>query len=201
MKPTAELIQEHEKIRRVLIVMSKISDEIKATRVFYPEDLEVVTEFVVGFWDKCHCRKEEKVLYPALVAGVLTVKTEDITFMIQEHKYGKNYLKEIRSCIENCKIGNPFSVDMLVDCMSTYSIMIKNHMTNEENYFFPLADKMLSKEVQDQVLDKFESIDRLLAKQNNYAENMERYNKLEKKYLRKISYIEAGNSNFFGINC
>jgi hemerythrin-like domain-containing protein len=201
MKPTAVLIQEHERIRRVLIVMSKISDELKVTRVFYPEELEVVAGFIFIHWDKCHCRKEEKVLYPALVAGMVSVDTDDIAFMIQEHKYGKNYLKEIRSCIENCKIGNPFSVDMLVDCMSTYSSMIKNHMANEENYFFPLADKMLLKEVQDQVLDKFESIDKLLAKQNNYAECLEEYKKLEKKYLRKMSYIEAGNSNFFGINC
>jgi Uncharacterized conserved protein len=201
MKPTAELIREHERIRQMLVILSKISDELKTTRMFYPEDLESIIEFVYNYWDKCHCRKEEKVLFPTLLTEMKTVGSEDVGFMIQEHEFGRNYLKEIRSCIENCKIGNPFSIDILVDCLSTYSVMIKNHMSNEENYFFPLTDKMLSKEVQDQVCNKFDSIDRMYEKYKLFADYQAKYKMLEKKYLLKVAYIEAGNSNFFGMNC
>lgn len=67
MKPTAELIREHEKIKRILNVMSKVSEELKMKRIVYSEGVEMVPEFLLNYWDKCHCRKEEKVLYPALV--------------------------------------------------------------------------------------------------------------------------------------
>lgn len=133
--------------------------------------------------------------------GLIAGESEDISFMIQEHKFGGNYLNEIRCCIENCKMGNPFSVDMLADCLSTCSSIIKNHMDNEENYFFLLADKVLSKDVQEQLIHKFDSIDKMYLGQDIYAEYQAKYKILEKKYLGKINLVEVGNSNFFGFNC
>ncbi len=189
MKLTSELIREHEKIRKILIIMSKISEDLKVSKVFYPDDVEIVTKYVLNYWDKCHCKKEEKVLFPALVAEGVVSEIDNISFMAQEHFFGRNYLKEINSCVENCKIGNPFSVEMLTECLITYSEMISNHMDNEEKYFFPLADKVLSEEKQNQLFEKFEVIDKKIQKQNLLNEYRGKYDKLEKKYMKKLNLV------------
>jgi hemerythrin-like domain-containing protein len=185
MKLTEELIQEHAKIGIVLNIMDKISEDIKTQKVFYADDVEDILKFIFVYWDKCHCRKEEKVLFPALISEGVIEKNDLVSIMVQEHNFGKNKLKEISSCVENCKIGNPFSCEKLASCLSTYVSMLQVHMENEEKIFFPLADSVLSKDKQDLVMEQFETIDKKLVKLKIYEQFQTILNQLELKYLKE----------------
>lgn len=183
MKLTEELILEHEKIRNVLKIMGKISENIKTRKVFYTEDVESIVKFIFVYWDKCHCKKEENVLFPALISEGVLNENDNIALMIEEHVFGVHYLKEINSCVENCKIGNPFSSEILADSMITYASMLQTHMQNEENYFFSIANNVLSEAKQKQLVEQFELIDKKLVKQKVYEQFEGVLNQLEVKYL------------------
>ncbi|MDD4970966.1 MAG: hemerythrin domain-containing protein [Paludibacter sp.] len=182
---TEELIQEHAKIDKVLNIMNRISEDIKTQKVFYADDVEDILKFILGFWDKCHCKKEEKVLFPALISEGVIEKNDLVSMMVEEHILGKNNLKEISSCIENCKIGNPFSCEKLAASLSTYVSMMQIHMENEEKIFFPLADRVLSKNKQDQALEQFEIIDKRLVKLRVYEQFQTKLERMELKYLNE----------------
>ena len=185
MKLTEELIQEHAKIGIVLNIMNRISEDIKTQKVFYADDVEDILKFIFVYWDKCHCKKEEKVLFPALISEGVIEKNDLLSILVQEHIIGKNNLKEISSCIENCKIGNPFSCEKLAASLSTYVSMMQVHMENEEKIFFSLADKELSKNKQDHVLEQFETIDKRLVKLKVYEQFQTKLKQLELKYINE----------------
>jgi len=168
MKLTEELIQEHEKFKTVLSIMNRMSEDIKSRKVFYTDDLENIVKSIFSYWDKCHCFKEEKVLFPVLISEDLITENDLIETMIQEHITLRSYLKEIDSSLVNCKIGNPFSCAKLADCMTAYVNVLQIHMQNEETIFFPLADKVLSEEKQNHILEQFEIIEKKYAHKRIY---------------------------------
>ena len=57
MKPTEELIYEHNAIKIILNVMSNISRSIKDKKVFYTNDVEKIVDFLTVYVDKCHRTK------------------------------------------------------------------------------------------------------------------------------------------------
>jgi len=158
MNPTEDLIIEHNSIKLMLNIMSKISKSIKSKNVFFTIDVEKIVDFLFVYIDQCHRLKEEKFFYPAFTGSVLPVN-HDPEELINEHNLGNIYLKEIICCVENCKMGSTFSCDRIADCMMNYVQLIERHMQKEENVYFSIAEKVLSKEVQNEMSDQFKAID------------------------------------------
>ena len=183
MKLTEELIQEHEEIRLVLNIMSKISEDIKNQKLFYSDDIDNIGEFIFNYWDKCHCKKEEKALFPALILEVDSKEKKMIENLYNDHISGKNYLREIKSCVENCKVGNPFSCEKLAEFLTGFVNMLRIHMRNEEIHFFPLACNILSIDKQNLVLEHYDKIDKKILKQKVHEQYHNLLKELEKKYI------------------
>ena len=158
MNPTEDLIIEHNSIKLMLDIMSKISESIKAKNVFYTIDVEKIVDFLFVYIDQCHRLKEEKIFYPAFTGSHLPVG-HDPEDLINEHILGNIYLKEIICCVENCKMGSTFSCDRIADCMINYVHLIRHHMQKEEKIYFSIAEKVLSKEAQTEMSEQFKTID------------------------------------------
>lgn len=159
MTPTENLINEHKDIVELLDIMSKIAESIKSNSVFYTNDVEDIIDFLKYFIDKSHHGKEEKVFYPALAKAGILKDVVPLSVMLYEHALARNYLKDIKSCVENCKIGNAFSGELLADSLRNYVILINNHIQKEEELIFPLANKTLSEEKQKEIYKQFEVIE------------------------------------------
>lgn len=183
MKLTERLMEEHNEIRSVLVVVEKIAEELKKSNTFYPDDVETVSNYILTYWDLKHCKKEEHLFYPALIQEGLVTEKANIEMVLQEHVFGRNYLKEIESCIENCKLGNPFSIDKLAELLTNYVSMINKHMSKEESYYFVLADKVINNEIQTRMLKDFQLIDDSLRKDKKFGQYAEKYRLLESKYI------------------
>ena len=91
MKPTEDLMIEHNSIKSMLKIMSKISESIKAKNVFYTIDVEKIVDFLFVYIDQCHRLKEEKFFYPAFKNGIIPVDI-DSEELINEHTLGNVYL-------------------------------------------------------------------------------------------------------------
>jgi hemerythrin-like domain-containing protein len=180
MLPTENLMQEHKKIIEILDIINKIAENIKHKKVFYPLDVEEITNFLTSFWDKCHNVKEEKALYPELISSGVQIEDKSIDGISNEHTMGRIYIKEMKYCIVNCKMGHDFSCEKLADCLVNYSTLLRNHIQIEEEVIFPIINQTLTGKKQQEILRSFVEIEEeTLGLQ------------VPEKYSELISYLKA----------
>src|ERR1035437_11148772 len=120
MTPTENLIQEHREISELLDIMTKISGKIKSKDVFYPNDVEEIVDYLEILIDKSHHGKEDEVFYPELISSGVSKETAPLSIINYEHTLANRYLKDISSCVVNCKIGNDFSGELLAESLNNY---------------------------------------------------------------------------------
>jgi hemerythrin-like domain-containing protein len=159
MSPTENLKREHKAIYEVLNIMSRIADDIKAKKVFYTADIDSIVDFLIVFWYNCHNQKEEQVFYPALVKAGIQTDDESIGDITHEHSMGRIYIREMSYSIENCKIGNAFSCERLVDSLNSYVNLLRFHIQKEEEVLFPKADNVITEENLREISNQFEAIE------------------------------------------
>jgi hemerythrin-like domain-containing protein len=183
MKPTEDLKYEHKAITLMLNVLSNISDSLKDKKVFYTRDVEKIVDFLSIYGDKCHRNKEESVFYPALLMTEYSNDKMPVSLIINEHSIGKGYLDEIICCVENCKIGSTFSCERIADCIANYVQLIQNHIKKEENDYFPMANKALSEEAQNEISKQFRLINDEFIGMDIHTRYDELLKSMESKYL------------------
>jgi hemerythrin-like domain-containing protein len=161
---TEILIDEHKDIIELLNIMSKIARNIKSNDVFYTSDVEDIIDFLKFFIDRNHHGKEE-ILFPTIISPEIKEENESLNEILYEHTLARNYLKDIYSCVENCKIGNAFSGELLADSLTNYVVLIKEHIQKEEKVIFPMAEEVLSSAKQNEIYGQFERLEsKLLTK-------------------------------------
>jgi len=182
MTPTENLINEHKKINELLDIMSKIALKIKSKDVFYPNDVEEVVKYLINIIENSHHGKEDDVFYPELISSGIPKETAPLSIINYEHLISVNYLKDISSCVVNCKIGNDFSGELLADSLTNYVIAIKNHIQREEEIVFPIANEVFSIEKQNEILQRFEVIEQKYIS-NSFNDQFDKLlNKFKNKY-------------------
>jgi hemerythrin-like domain-containing protein len=183
MNPTEDLIHEHKAIKVMLSIMSKIAEDIKTNKGFDINDIERMIDFLKTFADKCHHGKEETALFPALVIAGIQEENGPIGVMLHEHTIGRGYIKELSKSVENCKIGNEFPDELIADSLTNYVDLLQNHIKKEENILFPLANKVLGEEKQNEIFEQFEKIEEEVVGHGVHEQYHELLNQLKSKYF------------------
>jgi hemerythrin-like domain-containing protein len=159
MTPTEELILEHNTLKEMLEIMKKIAENIDTDRGFDTSDVEKIIDFLRVFADNCHHGKEEKVLFPALVLEGLAEEKGPISVMLQEHNIGRGYVNGMIAGLEDFKMNFAKSGRLIAACLTNYANLLQTHIRNEDNVLFPMADKVLSGQKQNEILKQFEKIE------------------------------------------
>jgi hemerythrin-like domain-containing protein len=157
MKPTEDLIQEHKSIKVMLGIMKNIADNISDSKGVDPDDIEQIVGFLRTFADKCHHGKEEDALFPAMVAAGLPQKSGPIAVMLNDHVLGRNYINAIETGVKNYRAGQ--SAQSIADGLLNYVDLLRAHILKEESILFPMADRILGEETQEQIAGRFELIE------------------------------------------
>jgi hemerythrin-like domain-containing protein len=148
-KATDDLRHEHECILSVL----DIADDVMKSNHPEKEKLKFGNDFIYFlsiFTDRCHHGKEEAHLFPTLVLKGVPERDGPVGVMLQEHVTGRAIVSSMRSAVENQDLVN------LKQTMSDYATFIRNHIAKENNVLFPLADKVIPKEEQDEMAENFD---------------------------------------------
>lgn len=156
---TENLKSEHKDIIELLGIMNKIANNIESERVFYTSDVEDIIKFLNFFIDKSHHSKED-IFYQELSLSEISEDNVSISVMLYEHVLARKYLNDIKSCVENCKVGNSFSHELLAESLINYVKLTKNHINKEENIIFPIAEKVFPIDKQKKLLVKFAEIEK-----------------------------------------
>jgi hemerythrin-like domain-containing protein len=182
MTPTEDLIHEHEAIKVMLSIMSRIAENIKTNKGFDPKDIENIVDFLKTFADKCHHGKEETALFPALVLAGISKENGPISVMLHEHTIGRGYIKEISTGLENYKTGNAHFSGLIAAGLTNYVNLLQSHIQKEENVLFPMANKVLSEQKKHEIVEKFEKIEEEVVGHGVHEQYHELLNQLKNKY-------------------
>jgi len=182
MNPIEDLVHEHKAIKVMLSIMSKIADNIRNDKTVDTNDIESIVDFLRTFADKCHHGKEENALFPALVEAGIPKEGGPIGVMLHEHTVGREYIKEIATTTEQFKSGSSETLQLIADNLLSYVNLLHNHIKKEENILFPMAEKVLPTQKQNEIYEHFERIEEEVVGHGVHEQFHELLNKLKSKY-------------------
>jgi len=159
MKATQQLKDEHEGIKLMLMIMEKISNDLKNGKELNSDHYGKIIDFIKGFADKCHHGKEEDILFPAMVNHGVPNEGGPIAVMLNEHQLGREHVKSLSSSFEDFKAGNKSASMGIISSSMGYVQLLRNHIEKENNILFMMADKVLNEAEQDEIFEAFEKLE------------------------------------------
>jgi len=160
MTPTQVLKDEHEGILTMLGVFEKILGILAPSASIPAQHLDDILDFFKEFIDTCHHGKEEKFLFPALQKAGVPREGGPIGVMLTEHEAGRKYVRQMRAIKKKLSDGLPNASDEFAETARLYSELLRNHIQKENTVLFQMADKVLSKKEQDQLVEQFDRLEK-----------------------------------------
>lgn len=184
MKATEVLMEEHRVIERVLNALERASNRLSRGQDVYLRFFIGTTVFMKGFIDACHHNKEEGVLFPAMVEKGLSKETGPVAVMLADHETGRELSQKMRLAAERLQAGDVRSRDALVMTATSYVSHLRQHIYKEDNILFPLAEKVIPFDQQQQILEGFSYFERDATGENMHEKYYGLAERLEKECLR-----------------
>lgn len=159
MKATEILMEEHRVIERVLTALEKTAKAAGSVQEIRPGFFLNAADFIKGFADGCHHRKEEGVLFKEIVAAGIPEHGGPVGVMLAEHEQGRVFTRGMRQAAERWQAGDLSARDSVVQNALGYVSLLRNHIYKEDNILFPLADRIIPKDKQDSLTLAFDQVE------------------------------------------
>ena len=177
--PGQDLIHEHKAILIALNVIEQMYKRVQNDKGIDYKDIEKMIEFLKIFADKCHHGKEEGFLFPALEEAGVKNQNGPIGVMLDQHKLGRGFIKQMEESISNIIINK----NAFVDAASSYVTLLRNHIEKEDTFLFPLGDAKLSASKQQELLHNFEDLEKNVIGKGKHEELHALLEEFQKRYL------------------
>lgn len=184
MKATEILMDEHRVIERVLNALERATNRLSRGEEVYFRFFTGTGVFIREFTDACHHKKEEMVLFPALVDNGLSKNTGPVAVMLAEHAEGRRLAQGMRQATERFQAGDIRMRDTLVQTAKAYISLIRHHITKEDKVLFPMANKVIPVDQQETILSGFEPYDKDASGEGMHDKYYGLADRLEKECLR-----------------
>ena len=167
MEATEILIEEHGVIERVIAAMEAATRRLEAglpigggAALAGAHWFTGAADFIQGFADGCHHRKEEGVLFPAMEAAGVPREGGPIGVMLAEHEQGRVFTRAMRAAADRMAAGDAGAhVDVQKNAMG-YVSLLRQHIQKENKVLFPMADRVIRDAQQAEVAEAFERVER-----------------------------------------
>ena len=159
MKATDILSSEHRVIERVIAALEAAADKLEAGETVRPGFFIDAADFIKGFADGCHHKKEEGVLFTTMTEYGIPNQGGPIAVMLNEHEQGRVYTRGMRAGAEKMSIGDPSGCVDVVRNARGYALLLRQHIQKEDNILFPMANKVIPIDAQEGVYEGFERVE------------------------------------------
>lgn len=180
MKATDILSSEHRVIERVITTLETAASQLENNQPVRPGFFIDAADFIKGFADGCHHRKEEGVLFKTMNTYGIPSQGGPIAVMLMEHEKGRQFTRGMREAAQRLEAGDPSARLEVVQNARGYAALLRQHIRKEDNVLFPMADQVIPVSVHDQVADGFEQV-----------EHEETGEGVHEKYLALAERLEA----------
>lgn len=134
------LMTDHETTERVLEAASR------ALAAEAPS-IELVTaamDYLTGYADQCHNRKEETHVFPLLESRGIPRSGGPLGVMLQEHEQSRELLARLEEAAAAWKAGDPDARPVFRDLFEQYAELLKNHYWKENDILFPMGRRVMT---------------------------------------------------------
>jgi hemerythrin-like domain-containing protein len=159
MKATDILIEEHVVIQRVIAALEIAARRTEQGQPLAPNFFIDAADFIKGFADGCHHKKEEGVLFKAMVAHGMPAESGPIGVMLAEHEQGRTYTRAMREAAQKLKDGDETARRAVVLNARGYANLLRQHINKENDILFPMANRVIPRAEYDQVDEGFEHVE------------------------------------------
>jgi len=191
MNPTYELKREHDAMTIVLDAMKRRANNIREQNKIDLFRIGQIIGFLWTYIDQCHHKKEEKILFPALLECEIPWATDTIHQLVKSHRLAHGFLKEIDDKFRDYLAGRTQTLDRLPSSMFKFISLEENHIKTVNEILLPFCDKVLNQNQQKNISLNFR---RIQDHQVAHYKHLEYYLLLNKLYSEtKIALV----SDFF----
>jgi hemerythrin-like domain-containing protein len=159
MQATDILMAEHEVIEGVLTTLETAAQRLEQGQALRPGFFIDAADFIKGFADGCHHRKEEGVLFKAMEAAGMPAHGGPLAVMLMEHEAGRAYTRGMRAAAERLAAGDGAARGEVVANAQGYVALLRQHIAKENNILFPMAGQVIPKGDQARVVEDFEKVE------------------------------------------
>ncbi|HEX7435032.1 MAG TPA: hemerythrin domain-containing protein [Anaerolineaceae bacterium] len=159
MKATDILSSEHRVIERVIDALEQSSVRLQKGEAVRPEFFIEASDFIKGFADGCHHKKEEGVLFKTMNSYGMPTDGSPIGVMLNEHEQGRVFTAGMREAALRLQAGDARAASDVVKNAQGYAALLRQHILKEDRILFPMAGKVIPEAAQDQVLVDFERVE------------------------------------------
>ena len=159
MKATEILMDEHRVIERVLSTLEAATLAAEQGKNVCPGFFIEAADFIRGFADGCHHRKEENVLFKTMGAYGVPEQGGPIGVMLSEHERGREFTRAMRAGAEKWQAGDETGRLQALQAAQEYVTLLHHHIVKENNVLFPMADRLIPLDAHAQVFEDFERVE------------------------------------------
>jgi hemerythrin-like domain-containing protein len=159
MKATDILMSEHRVIERVIASLETAAARLEKGQEVRPGFFLDASDFIKGFADGCHHKKEEGVLFQSMASAGVPVEGGPIGMMLYEHEEGRAFTAGMRKAALALQNGEDSASASIVRNALGYAGLLRQHIQKEDTILFPMADRFIPAAQQDQVMDGFEHVE------------------------------------------
>jgi hemerythrin-like domain-containing protein len=184
LKATEILMEEHRVIERVLTALERATNRLSRGEEVYMRFFNGALVFIKGFADGCHHKKEEGVLFPALVENGLSKETGPVAVMLAEHEEGRRLAQGMRVAIDRFQGGDVRGRTAVIQGANDFIKLMRQHIYKEDKVVFPTADNVIPAAQQQQILDGFAYFEQDLSGEDVHEKYYGLAERLERECLR-----------------
>ncbi len=154
------MVEEHEHIKRMLVVIRKYCYRILNGNTIVYEDFYRIIDFVRNYADKHHHGKEETLLFEKMMEELGPTAEKLVKYgMNVEHDLGRLHMQELEAAVSRVINGEEESrLDVIANAIS-YTHLLYRHIDKEDNVVYVYAQRNLSQaalEGLDKACERFE---------------------------------------------
>ncbi|MFH1797953.1 MAG: hemerythrin domain-containing protein [Candidatus Omnitrophota bacterium] len=179
MMPVGPLMIEHRLIERMLRIMQGNLESFGKEGRVDPAFIDTAVDFIRTYADRCHHGKEEDILFRDLAKKKISDEHQRIMQeLIEEHKMGRNNVKNLVEAKEKYVNGNKEALKDIVSNIETLVKFYPKHIEKEDKHFFlPCMDYFTGAE-KDAMLNEMWEFDRKMIHEK-YTKVVEGYEKTD----------------------
>lgn len=160
MKAVEILREEHRLIEGVLDSLERgthrLGDALKMPADFFVD----AVEFIRGFADGAHHRKEEGVLFTALAKHGFSEETGPVAIMLSEHNEARRFTQSLSEAAERLRRGDESAREDVITYALAYVRLLRQHIMKENHILFEMADSVIPASEHGEIEAGFEKVER-----------------------------------------
>ena len=178
------MIEEHKYIKRMLVLLRKVSINILNGEDVPYEDFKKMIKFVRDFADNHHHGKEEKMFFNKMVEELGPAAEKLVTNgMLVEHDLGRLHIKQLEEALERNLSGDTEAkVDIIANSIS-YTDLLYRHIDKEDNVVFSYGERNFNDQTKELINTEFEKFEDTEEAKNAREVYIGMLVELEEKYL------------------